>query len=110
MVQYKSLDRDGRLAYVNENVPRETVINYQNAIGKSLCPLFNIRGKTTSVSGFAGKHRINTDLIIQRRPDGTNTLSIIREDGTHISSFSQDRFDLEKLVKNGFWVLRDRNL
>ena len=32
MAKYRSLDRAGRLNYVNQNVPRETVINYQNAI------------------------------------------------------------------------------
>ena len=110
MAKYKSLDRAGRLDYVNQKVPRETIINYQNAIGRSMCPIFNIAGKTISVPGFAGKHKIGTELTIQQRPGGINMLSIIREDGTHISSFSVDRSAIEKLIENDFWVLRDRNL
>ena len=110
MAKYESLDRAGRLDYVNQNVPREIVINYQNAIGQSMCPIFNIPGKTVSVPGFAGKHKIGTELTIQQRPDSINTLSIIREDGTHIASFSVDDSAIKKLIKNDFWVLRDRNL
>ena len=37
-------------------------------------------------------------------------LSIIREDGVHISSFSLDDDAVRKLVKDGFWVLKKRNL
>ena len=110
MNKYLGLDRAGKLDYVNQMLPRETVIRYQNAIGKSLCPIYNIAGKNLSVSGFAGKNKIGTELSIQQRPGGLNLLGIIREDGKHISSYSLDGSGLKNLVKNDFWVLRDRNL
>jgi hypothetical protein len=110
MAKYERLDRTGRLDYVNQKLPQETVINYQNAIGQSMCPLFNIPGKTTSVPGFAGKHKIGTELSIQQSPNGINMLSIILEDGTHISSFSITNDQLKRIINNDFWVLRDRNL
>ena len=87
---------------MNQNVSRETVINYQNAIGRSMCPIFNIAGKTISVPGFAGKHKIGTELTLEQRVGGLNMLSIIREDGTHIASFSLDRDEIKKLIENDF--------
>lgn len=110
MNKYLSLDRAGRLDYANKSLPRETIINYQNEIGKSLCSIFNIGGKTILVPGFAGKQKIGTELTIEQKPNGRNMLGIIREDGTHISSYSLEFPELEKLLKNDFWVLRDRNL
>jgi len=112
MSKYENLDRAGRLDYVNQNVPREIVINYQNAIGQSMCSRFNKQGTTISVPGFAGTHKIGTELIFQQKPDNKNinTISIIREDGTHISSFSVNVDAINKIIDNDFWVLRDRNL
>jgi hypothetical protein len=63
------------------------------------------------VPGFAVKFKQNTELTIQQTdtPDKT-ILSIIREDGVHISSFSVDDADIRKITKNNFWVLKNRNL
>ena len=76
----------------------------------SISPLFGPK-KTLSVPGFAGKHKQNTELTIQ--PTDTpnnNILSIIREDGLHISSYSIDDRALRQLTKDNFWVLKNRNL
>ena len=78
----------GRIDYAKQKLSRETIINYQNEIGKSMSPLFGPK-ETFSVPGFAGKYKQNTELTIQQtnRPNKT-ILSIIREDGLHISSYS----------------------
>ena len=110
MNKYQSMDRAGKLAYVEKMLPRETVIRYQNEIGKTLCPIFNIPGTNYAVSGFAGRRKINTDLTIQQMTNGSNMLGIIREDGTHISSYPVDATGLQSLVDNNFWVLRNRDL
>jgi hypothetical protein len=64
MSHYMNLDRAGRINYAQQKLSRETIINYQNKIGKSMCLLFGPK-KTLSVSSFAGKHKQNTELIIQ---------------------------------------------
>lgn len=110
MSHYMNLDRAGRIDYAQQKLSRETIINYQNEIGKSMCPLFGPK-KTLSVPGFAGKYKQNTELTIQQTniPDKT-ILGIIREDGLHISSYSLDDEALRELAKDGFWVLKNRNL
>ena len=110
MTKYNNLDRAGKIAYAKEILPQEIIIAYQNEIAKSMSPLFGTK-KTISVAGFAGKHKQNTELTIQQTnvPDST-ILSIIREDGLHISSFSLDDDAVRKLVNDGFWVLKNRNL
>lgn len=76
-----------------------------------MCHVFNPPGKTIPVPGFAGKHKIDTELIITKtqRP-GISMVSIIRADGTHISSFSEEDYGIRIIIENGFWVLRDRSL
>ena len=67
-----------KIDYGKQNLPRETIINYQNEIGKSMSPLFGPKD-TFSVPGFAGKYKQNTELTIQQTDTPNNTiLSIIR--------------------------------
>ena len=40
MAKYKNLNRAEKIQYAIDQLPRETIIGYQNAIGKSLCPSF----------------------------------------------------------------------
>jgi hypothetical protein len=110
MTKYDSLDNPGRVEYTKKHVPRDTVIRYQNEIGKSMCPIFNIRGRTTSVPGFAGVFKTPTELQIEHRIDGRIMINVIREDGKHISSYSTNEKGLAKLIKNNFWVFRNRYL
>ena len=110
MNTYKKLDRAGKIAYAKKNLPRGTIIAYQNEIGKSMSPLFGPKN-TTTVPGFAGKHKQNTELTIQQTNiPNSSILSIVREDGLHISSYSLDDNAVRKLVNDGFWVLKNRNL
>lgn len=109
MSHYMNLDRAGRIDYAKQKFSRESIISYQNEIGKSMCPLFE--KKTISIAGFAGKYKQNTELTIQQTDTPNHTiLSIIREDGLHISSYSVDDRALRQLTKDNFWVLKNRNL
>ena len=110
MEKYMKLDTAGRVQYTKEQVPRDTVIQYQNELGRSLCDIYNINGRTSSVPGFAGKRKVETELKIQQKSDGTNLLGIIREDGLHISSYDLDADGLDKLIADDFWVLKNRDL
>lgn len=109
MSHYMNLDRAGRIDYAKQKFSRESIISYQNEIGKSMCPLFE--KKTFSVADFARKYKQNTELTIQQTDTPNHTiLSIIREDGLHISSYSVDDRALRQLTKDNFWVLKNRNL
>ena len=108
MAKYQGLDRAGRIEYTKQKLPRETIINYQNEIGKSMSPIFGVN--TKSVPGFAGVRRQDTELTIQSTKPNTNILSIIREDGMHISSFLITDDKLKTIANNDFWVLKERNL
>jgi hypothetical protein len=108
MAKYERLDRAGRMEYAKQKLHRETIINYQNAIGKSMSPIFGVN--TKSVPGFTGVRKQDTELTIQSTKSNINILGIIREDGMHISSFSINDDKLKTIVNNDFWVLKDRNL
>ena len=111
MAKYERLDRVGKIEYAKQKLPRETIINYQNEIGKSISPIFCVNGvHTKSVPGFAGVRKQETELTIQSINSNRHILGIIREDGTHISSFSMNKKELKQLVQNDFWVLKGRNL
>ena len=110
MSHYMNLDRAGRIDYAKQKLSREIIISYQNEIGKSMSPLFGPK-ETFSVPGFAGKYKQNTELTIQQTNTPNKTiLSIIREDGLHISSYSINDRALRQLTKDNFWVLKNRNL
>ena len=108
MAKYERLDRAGRIEYAKQKLTRETIINYQNEIGKSMSPVFDVNIK--SVPGFAGVRKQETELTIQSIEPDKNILSIIREDGKHVSSFSVTDDKLIDIAKNDFWVLKNRNL
>ena len=108
MAKYERLYRAGRIEYAKQKLLRETITNYQNAIGKSMSPIFDVN--TKSVPGFAGVRKQDTELTIQSTKPNINIFGIIREDGMHILSFSITDDELKKIVNNDFWVLKDRNL
>ena len=110
MVHYKKLNRADKIDYAKQKLPRETIINYQNEIGKSISPLFGPK-ETFLVPGFAGKFKRNTELTIQQTDTPNESLlSIIREDGGHISTFSINDDYLQGIIDDGFWVLKKRNI
>lgn len=51
MTKYNNLDRVGKIVYAKENLPRETIIAYQNELAKSMSPLFETK-KTMLVPEF----------------------------------------------------------
>jgi hypothetical protein len=69
-----------------------------------------LQGDPTPVPGFAGVNKRATELKIKNVKPNEHILSIIREDGVHISSYAIDDDRLRRLVKDGFWVLKDRDL
>jgi len=109
MKKYIRMSRADRIAYANQMLTRETIINYQNEIGKSMCPIFGPLENTFSVPGFAGKNKIGTELTFRKGPDRT-MMSIIREDGVHISSFPLKESKLQEIARDNFWVLKDRDI
>ena len=62
-----------------------------------------------SVPGFAGKRKRSTELKIQMFKN-QHIISVIREDGVHISSHTVTDQKLRKIVADGFWVLKDRDI
>ena len=105
-----SLNRADRINYAKQKLSREAIIRYQNEIGKSMSPRFGPK-KTFAVPGFAGKFKQNTELTIQPTNTPNKTiLSIVQEDGLHISSYYLDDEAVRKLTEDNFWVLKNRNL
>ena len=111
IAEFLELDRAARIAYAEQKLVREGIIEYQNEIAKSISPIFGGRADTHVVPGFAGVRKQETALTIRRVAPENNIIGIIRQDGTHISSFSTDDKGVSKLAKNNeFWVLKNRNL
>lgn len=80
MDHYKKLNREDRINYAKEMVPAETLLEYQNRIGKAM-----VDDNATFVTGFAGKNQKRTHLKIDTK---NNFMSIVSERGTHISTFN----------------------
>lgn len=64
MNTYNSLDRAGKIDYAKNKLSQETILNYQNAIGRSMSPEFG-PGKTFSVPGVSGRRKRFNELTIQ---------------------------------------------
>jgi len=105
--KYKSMSKPEKIKYAKENVPRETIISFQNACAMAMSPTYGI--KTLPVRGFAGIRKENVGMVIQNIPNSKNRyLSVIRSDGTHISSYPVSPEKLLKIVQDDFWVWKDR--
>lgn len=106
--KYKLMSKSEKINYAKQNVSKETIIFYQNAIGMAMNPTFGI--KTRSVPGFAGIRKTRVDIVIQDIPNSENHyLSVIRDDGTHISSYPVISEKLLKIAQDNFWIWKDRN-
>ena len=108
MVTYNALPtKADKIQYAKQHVSPETIIAYQNALGMSMIPIFGI--KTYGIRGFAGKNRVDVGLVIQQIPKTNNYyLSIIKDNGKHISSYSIKENKLKKIIADGFWVLPNK--
>ena len=81
--KYKSMPKPEKIKYAKENVPRETIISFQNACAMAMRPTYGI--KTLPVRGSAGIRKENVGMVIQNIPNSKNRyLSVIRSNGTHI--------------------------
>jgi hypothetical protein len=106
--KYKSMPKPEKIKYAKENVTRETIISFQNACAMAISPTFGI--KTLPVRGFAGIGKENVGMVIKNIPNSKNRyLSVIRNDGTHISSYPVNPEKLLKIAQDRFWVWKDRN-
>ena len=116
MGKYKSLSRAEKIQYATENLSPETIISYQNAIGRSICPIFvpvpKQKPDFTSWLGTAGREKVPTEITVTpiRSDPGKFIVGIIREDGVHISSFKLTKKKLIKIGQNNFWVLQKRDI
>lgn len=114
MAYYMKLNRLDRINYAKNKLPKETLIQYQNEIGKSMSPKFTeFTTMKRPIPGFAGKRKYPTELTLEGKRNNNvndNVVSIIREDGKHISSYIFSREQLMKLKDDNFWVLKDRDL
>lgn len=127
--EYESLTNSDRILYAKQkNFPKELAIKYQNNIAKSLRPEFNPAntacypespgnvgrfgqvGSTLEVPGLAGINATSTTLIFQMDKKNHYTMGVIREDGTHISSYSITSGKLKKIADNKFWIWPERAL
>ena len=109
MEKYKSLSKKDRIASAKQHVPRETIIRYQNFLGRAIDIKPRSSNNNPAVRGFAGKHKSDISLIIKSIPDTNNFyFSIINDKNTHITSFSIPYSRLRVIAKDDFHVLKDK--
>lgn len=105
MATYKALNKADKIQYAKQHVSPETIITYQNVIGMSMNPIFGTQ--TYGVRGFAGKNRVNVGLVIQQIPKTNNYyLSIIKDNGMHVSSYSITGNKLNKITHEDFGLFQ----
>ena len=102
MNDYRKLDREGRIDYANKNVLRDTILECQNEIGKAMT-----KGKPSYVPKFTGKYKKHTDLKINTEK---GLISVVNEQDQHISTYGVTENKLRNLIKDGFWILKNRNI
>ena len=100
MNHYENLDREGRIEYADKHVSRETIIDYQNEIGKAMTV-----DDTIYVDGFVGKYKKDADLKISNKK---KLLSVVSERGEYISTYGITPNKLLRIVKDGFWIWKNR--
>lgn len=110
MAKYENLDRAAQIDYVKQNLPLEPIINYQNEIGRSMNPLFGKKKLSQYLVLLENYKKSNTLTIQLGEKPGTNILSIIREEGVHISSFCINDATLRKLAAHDFWALKKHTI
>lgn len=74
MSHYENLDREGRIEYANQNLPCETIIEYQTEIGKAMTEY-----NPTYVNGFVGKYKkyLGFKISTKKKPALANQKKII---------------------------------
>jgi len=125
MAYYQTLGRGDKIAYAKRELPRNTIISYQNEIGKRLLPVYN--PNTYSVAGIPGQQKVPTQLVFSKPRDpyplpGQKSqtpassgkrdimLGIVTQDGLHISSYSITQKRLDRIEMENFWVLKNQDI
>ena len=105
---YDKMSKKQKIAYAKKILPREFIINYQKRLCLSMTPIF---GKsTTPVRGFAGIRKVDVGLVFQTNPNPPNKnkpimMTIIKDNGQHVSSFPISLTQFNQLVSQDYWVL-----
>lgn len=97
MMHYENLDRKGRIEYAKKHVSRETIIEYQNEIGKAMT-------ENDPQPGFGWEKKQRVGL----KKNQNNLLSLIDEKGQHISTYKISEKKWRRIAKEGFWIWQDR--
>lgn len=109
---YIKMDKPERLEYARQNIPVENIIAYQNALGHCVVGKFGL--KTVNFPGFAGEFRKDVTIVAQTFPNFPNDskvkVSVIRENGLHVSTLVMTNGKFNTLMKDprGFWVFQDK--
>lgn len=108
LAKYKSLSKSARIAYAKQNLPAELIIRYQNAIGLAMQPTFGI--PSMGIRGFAGARKSDIGLLYKRVPQDPNVLlmSVINDQGIHVSSYPVTISQFQKMRKDDFWIWKDK--
>jgi len=125
MAYYNNLGRVDKIAYAKRELPRSTIISYQNEIAKRLIPVYN--PNSYAVEGMAGQQKVPTQLIFSKprdtypllgqksqtpAPSGKRDimLGIVTKDGLHISSYPITQNRLKRIEADNFWVLKNQDI
>lgn len=102
MNHYENLNREGRIEYVDSHLPRETIIECQNEIGKAMTG-----DDTIHVNGFVGTFKKDAGLKISNKK---GLLSVVNERGEHVSTYGVTPDKRLRIVKDDFWIWKNRNI
>lgn len=94
--------RKEKIAYVQETVPRETLIKYQNRLAQEISSEFSPNAFVRQ--GHWGRDKNPGTIMFEKYDDNHYTVSVIDSEGTHISSYSSDKRGLKKLIVNQWWI------
>lgn len=104
---FRKMKKEARIAYAKKKVPYADIIRYQNKIGQAMSLKFG--QKTVPVRGFAGERKLNAGLVFQEVPGANDfMMSIIKDNGQHVSTYLITQQQLRNIMNDGFWVLQTR--
>ena len=96
---------------MNQNIPDEYIIAYQNAIGHCITGDFGVT--TRNFQGIAGKRKVPITVIVQTFPGGKGQMvkiTAIRDDGRHAATETMKGSKFKRMMNdpNGFWLYPTR--
>ena len=85
-------------------LPIKIKIIFQNKLGEA------VNGKVEAFRGFTGIRKKPTPIIVKPLKGGRKLISLIGDDGTHLTSYVLSKKRYELLVRENFWLLKKRNI